>query len=60
MNLLATLGPHAAFIVVAYGAAAVILLSLVAWIALDHRAQKRALDELEARGMTRRSTGRPA
>ena len=55
-----TLGQHASFIVIAYGAAAVILLSLVAWIVLDHRAQRRALGELESRGVTRRSTGRPA
>ena len=55
-----TLGQHASFIVIAYGAAAVILLSLVAWIVLDHRAQQRALGELESRGVTPRSTGRPA
>jgi heme exporter protein CcmD len=60
MNLFANLGAHASFIVTAYGAAAVILLSLVGWIVFDHRAQQRALDELESRGVTRRSTGRPA
>ena len=49
------LGQHATFIVAAYGAAGVILLSLIAWIVLDHRAQKSALDELETRGMGRRS-----
>ena len=49
------LGPHAAFIAAAYGVAAVILLSLIAWIVLDHRAQQRALGELEARGVARRS-----
>ena len=49
------LGPHAAFIVAAYGMAAAILIALVAWIALDHRAQQRALGELEARGVARRS-----
>jgi heme exporter protein D len=53
------LGPHAAFIVAAYGAAALILAALVAWIVLDFRAQQRALGELETRGVTRRS-GRPA
>ena len=50
------LGPHATFIVVAYVVAAVILLALIAWIVRDHRAQKRALDELEASGATRRSS----
>ena len=44
----------------AYAVAAVILLSLVAWIAFDYRAQRRALAELESRGVIRRSTGRPA
>ena len=54
------LGPHAAFIVAAYGAATLILVALIVWIALNHRAQRRALGELESRGVTRRSTGRPA
>ena len=54
------LGPHANFILIAYGAAALILAVLIAWVALDHRAQRRALDELEARGVTRRSAGRQA
>jgi len=49
------LGPHAIFIVAAYGAAAVIVTSLIAWVVLDFRAQKRALGDLEARGVTRRS-----
>ena len=49
------LGPHANFIVAAYGAAALVLVALIAWIALDYRAQRRALGELESRGVTRRS-----
>ena len=49
------LGQHAGFIVAAYGAAALILAALVAWIVLDHRAQRRTLGELEMRGVTRRS-----
>jgi heme exporter protein D len=60
MNFFANLGQHANFIVIAYAVAAVILLSLVAWIAFDYRAQRRALAELESRGVIRRSTGRPA
>ena len=55
MNLFANLGQHADFIVIAYGAAAVIVLSLVAWIVADHRVQRRSLGELESRGVTRRS-----
>jgi heme exporter protein D len=49
------LGPHAAFIVAAYAAAGLIVAALIAWIAFDHRAQRRVLDELEARGVMRRS-----
>ncbi len=49
------LGPHATFILAAYGAAALALLSLILWVWLDHRAQQRALDALEAQGITRRS-----
>ena len=49
------LGPHAAFILTAYAAAAVIVATLIAWIALDYRAQRNNLSSLEARGVTRRS-----
>ena len=51
------LGPHAIFIIAAYGAAAMVVASLIAWVVLDFRAQKRALGDLEARGVTRRSAG---
>jgi heme exporter protein D len=47
------LGPHAGFIVAAYAAAAVVIGALVAWVVLDHRAQSRALAELEDRGIGR-------
>jgi heme exporter protein D len=50
-----TLGPHAAFVVGAYGIAALIVAAMIAWVALDHRRQARALADLEARGVTRRS-----
>jgi heme exporter protein D len=53
-----TLGPHAFFILSAYGAAALIMASMVTWVAIDYRRQTRALADLEARGVTRRS-GRP-
>ena len=49
------LGPHAAFIVTAYSLSALIIVALIAWVLIDYRAQKRNLDALEARGVTRRS-----
>lgn len=49
------LGPHAGFILASYAAAAVVLGGLVASILFDHRAQKRALAELEQRGAGRRA-----
>jgi heme exporter protein D len=51
-------GPYAVFILSAYGAAALIVAAMIAWVALDHRRQARALAELEARGITRRSDRR--
>ena len=44
-----------AFIVAAYAAAVVVVGGLIAWVLLDHRAQRRTLADLEARGVTRRS-----
>ena len=49
------LGPHAAFIFWAYGIALLVVLALIAWVALDHRAQRRQLARLEQQGVTRRS-----
>ena len=49
------LGPHAAFIIGAYGVATLIVAAMIAWIFLDHRRQMRILSDLEARGVTRRS-----
>jgi heme exporter protein D len=49
------LGPHAAFIVAAYMMAMAVVAALVIWITADHAAQKRALAELERRGISRRS-----
>jgi heme exporter protein D len=48
---------HLAFIVAAYGAALIVVAGLIAWVLLDYRAQRRALAELESRGVTRRSAG---
>ena len=49
------LGPHAAFIIASYSVAMLVVAGMTVWVLLDHRAQKRTLAELEARGMTRRS-----
>jgi len=49
------LGHHAAFILIAYGAAALVLIGLVAWLVIDGRRQQRLVDALEARGVRRRS-----
>ncbi|HEY1542234.1 MAG TPA: heme exporter protein CcmD [Xanthobacteraceae bacterium] len=49
------LGPHAAFIVISYAAAIVVVGALIAWVIVDFRAQRRALGDLEAHGVTRRS-----
>jgi len=59
MNLFGNLGPHGHFILIAYGVAVVTVATLIGWVWLDYRAQKRALGEMEARGVTRRSA-RPA
>lgn len=49
------LGPHAAFIWGSYGAVAVVLAGLIAWLLWDGHRQRRLLAELEARGVRRRS-----
>jgi heme exporter protein D len=47
---------HTGFIVASYATAAVVVVGLIAWVMLDFRAQRRNLAELEARGVTRRSS----
>ncbi len=54
-----SLGPYASFIVTSYAAAALVVVILIGWIALDYRNQTQRLRELEQRGITRRS-GRSA
>ena len=49
------LGPHVGFILASYAAVAVVLGGLTLSILRDHRAQQRALAELEQRGAGRRS-----
>jgi heme exporter protein D len=53
------LGPHAAFILIAYGLTVATALALVLWVVLDHRAQRAALADLERRGIGRRADRRP-
>ncbi len=51
------LGPHAGFIWASYGAVALVLVALLVWLIFDGRRQRRLLEELEARGVRRRSRG---
>ena len=53
------LGPHAAFIGAAYVSVAAGLCGLVAWLISDGRRQQAALDDLEARGIRRRTSQAP-
>jgi heme exporter protein D len=53
------LGPYASFIVTSYLLAAVVVLILIGWIAIDYRRQKGRLRELDESGVVRRS-GRSA
>lgn len=50
-----TLGPYADFIVAAYAVTAFVIAALIAWVILDHSAQRRVLTDLENRGIARRS-----
>jgi heme exporter protein D len=49
------LGPHTAFVWVAYSVVALVLMLLGVWLVFDGRRQQRLIDELEARGVRRRS-----
>jgi heme exporter protein D len=49
------LGPHAGYIWAAYSSVAAGLAALVIWLVLDGRRQQRLVDQLEARGVRRRS-----
>ena len=53
------LGPHAAFIWACYAAVAAVMILLIAWVMIDGRGQQSRLDELESRGVRRRSSGKP-
>lgn len=49
------LGPHAAFIWASYGVVALVLAVLIGWLFADGKLQQRRLQQLEARGIRRRS-----
>jgi heme exporter protein D len=46
---------HAGFIIAAYGVSFIALVGLICWILIDQRLQNLALQELESRGVRRRS-----
>ncbi|MFL6827355.1 MAG: heme exporter protein CcmD [Bradyrhizobium sp.] len=50
-----SLGPYAPFIVTSYLLVTAVVLSLIAWIAIDYRRQKERLRELDELGIVRRS-----
>ncbi|BBF94675.1 heme exporter protein CcmD [Blastochloris tepida] len=51
------LGPHALFIQLAWAAAGLVAFSLIAWVTIDYRSQRRQLAALEQAANARR---RPA
>jgi heme exporter protein D len=46
---------HTGFIIASYGASFLVLAALIGWIFIDQRTQRQALQELETRGVRRRS-----
>ncbi|MGC1776439.1 MAG: heme exporter protein CcmD [Xanthobacteraceae bacterium] len=46
---------HIDFIAAAYAAAAIVIGALILWVAVDYRAARRKIAELEKQGFTRRS-----
>lgn len=52
------LGPHVHFILASYAAITLVIGGLFSWLLYDGRRQRRALADLEARGVTRRSATR--
>lgn len=53
--MMPALGPHAGFIIASYAVFFVVVAGMILWILLDGHAQRRALAEMEARGVRRRS-----
>ena len=52
------LGPYAAFIIAAYVSALGIVAALIAWIMIEQRYLARLIEDMEMRGMARRSRQR--
>jgi heme exporter protein D len=52
-----SLGPHATFILWAYGLTALVVGGLLAHVLVQGRRLQKRLDDLEARGIRRRSAG---
>ena len=50
------MGQHADFIIASYAVTAFVVAGLIAWVLLDHAAQRRVLGDFEERGVTRRSS----
>ena len=50
-----TLGPYASFIVTSYALVTIVVIALIVGVARDFYRQKQALNDLEARGVKRRS-----
>jgi len=49
------LGPHAGYILAAYGVSLLIVLAVLGWILVDGALLRRQMRDLEARGIRRRS-----
>jgi heme exporter protein D len=54
------LGPYALFIVTSYLATAVVVATLILWVAHEQRVQERHLRELQRNGIVRRSGPGPS
>jgi heme exporter protein D len=48
------LGPHATYIIAAYGLTAMVLGALITWVIAERRRQDRRLARLEQQGLKRR------
>ncbi|WP_246164054.1 heme exporter protein CcmD [Blastochloris sulfoviridis] len=53
------LGPHALFIQLAWAAAGLVTLGLIAWVMIDYRSQRRQLAALEQAANARRRPAAP-
>jgi heme exporter protein D len=56
------LGPHASFIVAAYGIAVLVIAALIVWVVYENHALRQRLARLHGQGLTRhsdRAAGKP-